>query len=106
MTIIDAQVHIWPPETSERPYIKEDASKPHRPVNLGYEDLLREMSGAGVDRVVLVPPSWEGYRNDYALAAAQKFPDRFADRKSTRLNSSHSQISYAVFCLKKKKIRQ
>src|SRR2546430_12693319 len=28
------------------------------------------------------------------------------DRKSTRLNSSHSQISYAVFCLKKKNIRQ
>src|SRR2546430_10024943 len=27
------------------------------------------------------------------------------DRKSTRLNSSHSQISYAVFCLKKKQIR-
>src|SRR2546430_7800022 len=29
--------------------------------------------------------------------------DLHADRKSTRLNSSHSQISYAVFCLKKKK---
>src|SRR2546430_4398945 len=29
--------------------------------------------------------------------------ERTADRKSTRLNSSHSQISYAVFCLKKKK---
>src|SRR2546427_894801 len=28
------------------------------------------------------------------------------DRKSTRLNSSHSQISYAVFCLKKKKVRK
>src|SRR5438270_3515635 len=28
---------------------------------------------------------------------------RRGDRKSTRLNSSHSQISYAVFCLKKKK---
>src|SRR2546430_5844694 len=28
------------------------------------------------------------------------------DRKSTRLNSSHSQISYAVFCLKKKKNQQ
>src|SRR2546427_3677365 len=28
---------------------------------------------------------------------------RLQDRKSTRLNSSHSQISYAVFCLKKKK---
>src|SRR5438270_6548759 len=31
-------------------------------------------------------------------------PDR--DRKSTRLNSSHSQISYAVFCLKKKRSRE
>src|SRR2546427_8445141 len=30
-------------------------------------------------------------------------PARDRDRKSTRLNSSHSQISYAVFCLKKKK---
>src|SRR2546430_7717716 len=30
----------------------------------------------------------------------------FRDRKSTRLNSSHSQISYAVFCLKKKKKKQ
>src|SRR5438309_8358878 len=29
-------------------------------------------------------------------------PDKFEDRKSTRLNSSHSSISYAVFCLKKK----
>ena len=29
-----------------------------------------------------------------------------ADRKSTRLNSSHYQISYAVFCLKKKKKKQ
>src|SRR2546427_9236169 len=28
---------------------------------------------------------------------------KYGDRKSTRLNSSHSQISYAVFCLKKKK---
>src|SRR5688572_32025508 len=40
-----------------------------------------------------------------ALVAAEKLvaaaPNR--DRKSTRLNSSHSQISYAVFCLKKKK---
>src|SRR5256886_6821986 len=31
---------------------------------------------------------------------------RSTDRKSTRLNSSHSQISYAVFCLKKKKTHQ
>src|SRR3712207_8666396 len=30
---------------------------------------------------------------------------KFLDRKSTRLNSSHANISYAVFCLKKKKIK-
>src|SRR2546430_12548716 len=36
------------------------------------------------------------------IAAQQKPRDDRADRKSTRLNSSHSQISYAVFCLKKK----
>src|SRR2546427_5068459 len=36
------------------------------------------------------------------LALGLIFPDA-GDRKSTRLNSSHSQISYAVFCLKKKK---
>src|SRR5256886_6255887 len=34
---------------------------------------------------------------------SQVDPQTGADRKSTRLNSSHSQISYAVFCLKKKK---
>src|SRR5688572_31124001 len=34
---------------------------------------------------------------------AQYRSSRTIDRKSTRLNSSHSQISYAVFCLKKKK---
>src|SRR5688572_18559224 len=32
-----------------------------------------------------------------------KHREKFQDRKSTRLNSSHSQISYAVFCLKKKR---
>src|SRR2546427_3224402 len=36
-------------------------------------------------------------------AAASTFGRMLPDRKSTRLNSSHSQISYAVFCLKKKK---
>src|SRR2546430_13021511 len=35
--------------------------------------------------------------------ALRRLPGQRLDRKSTRLNSSHSQISYAVFCLKKKK---
>src|SRR2546430_4109030 len=47
---------------------------------------------------------------DDLVPGAQEAPDHrqergrpAPDRKSTRLNSSHSQISYAVFCLKKKK---
>src|SRR2546430_5954500 len=39
-----------------------------------------------------------------ARAVVRGHGQRTTDRKSTRLNSSHSQISYAVFCLKKKKI--
>src|SRR2546421_8670717 len=41
-------------------------------------------------------------QNRYAMAQQQARSSR-RDRKSTRLNSSHDQISYAVFCLKKKK---
>jgi predicted TIM-barrel fold metal-dependent hydrolase len=78
MTIIDSQVHIWAPETPEKPYAKGDASKPHRVIPLGHEDLLREMELAGVQRTVLVPPTWEGDRNDTSLEAARLYPDRFA----------------------------
>src|SRR2546427_3550963 len=38
-----------------------------------------------------------------AKALGRPIAAKTGDRKSTRLNSSHSQISYAVFCLKKKK---
>src|SRR2546430_7412043 len=44
----------------------------------------------------------EAVRQHLTYGASQHEPHR--DRKSTRLNSSHSQISYAVFCLKKKKL--
>src|SRR5438067_7040087 len=40
---------------------------------------------------------------DVASAAGLHAPVIYGDRKSTRLNSSHVSISYAVFCLKKKK---
>src|SRR5205085_8793608 len=55
--------------------------------------------------------SW-ATKNNVAFTGRQKvsvsvartvMASRKSDRKSTRLNSSHSQISYAVFCLKKKK---
>src|SRR2546430_4015199 len=49
-----------------------------------------------------------GYLSKEELAAILAQPDLRTpqDRKSTRLNSSHSQISYAVFCLKKKKTKR
>src|SRR5438309_8522204 len=43
------------------------------------------------------------YAFDYTGTSLAWIVDADADRKSTRLNSSHSSISYAVFCLKKKK---
>src|SRR3712207_7830931 len=46
----------------------------------------------------------EGLQLFASFAMLMNFP-RFKDRKSTRLNSSHANISYAVFCLKKKKHR-
>src|SRR3712207_7115331 len=42
----------------------------------------------------------------YVVASETAALDIVGDRKSTRLNSSHANISYAVFCLKKKKARK
>jgi predicted TIM-barrel fold metal-dependent hydrolase len=78
MTIIDAQVHIWGADTPERPWPPYGASYVHRAEPLGKDELLREMDAAGVDRAVIVPPSWEGDRNDLALEAARLHPNRFA----------------------------
>jgi L-fuconolactonase len=75
--IVDAQVHIWGANTPQRPWPDRE-TKPHRPVPLGKDELLKQMDAAGVRRVVIVPPSWEGDRNDLALAAAREHPDRFA----------------------------
>src|SRR2546430_12111591 len=57
----------------------------------------REAIGAGV---AYVPEDRLGTGVAPGLSVASNV---VLDRKSTRLNSSHSQISYAVFCLKKKK---
>src|SRR2546427_4693948 len=53
----------------------------------------------------LLPDRLRAWRHSVQRPAGAAGPGRreARDRKSTRLNSSHSQISYAVFCLKKKK---
>lgn len=78
MVIIDAQVHIWGANTPARPWPAGREHQAQRPIPLGAPELLGAMDEAGVHRVVIVPPSWEGDRNDLALQAAEKHPDRFA----------------------------
>ncbi|HEX5318973.1 MAG TPA: amidohydrolase family protein [Stellaceae bacterium] len=74
--IVDAQVHIWAADTPERPWPPGNAHRAHRPAPFSEADLIREMDAAGVDRAIVVPPSWEGDRNDLALAAAAHHPGR------------------------------
>jgi predicted TIM-barrel fold metal-dependent hydrolase len=78
MIIIDSQVHIWGPETTDKPYFTENASKPHRSTPLEYKELLQKMDANGVQRTVCVPPTWEGFTNEESLRAARLHPDRFA----------------------------
>src|SRR2546430_4834518 len=63
--------------------------RPPRSTLFPYTTLFRSSAGLSI----FSPPS--------AVAPWRRCSEE--DRKSTRLNSSHSQISYAVFCLKKKK---
>jgi len=70
MLIADAQVHIW---TSGTPvHIHRQVS--HYTGN----ELLRDMDEAGVDRVLLHPPSWDVRANEVAIEAAKAHPDRLA----------------------------
>src|SRR5688572_31605129 len=85
--------------------------RPPRSTLFPYTTLFRSWP-RGLVGVVLLPRA--GRRRPPAAREGQRAlavdrqgfqPHRTPDRKSTRLNSSHSQISYAVFCLKKKKNR-
>src|SRR2546427_8356888 len=80
--------------------------RPPRSTLFPYTTLFRSQHG-GPLRVDLRDgvedgPHQQGAKAQRGLVEQQQ-PRPCQDRKSTRLNSSHSQISYAVFCLKKKK---
>src|SRR5256886_11475955 len=80
--------------------------RPPRSTLFPYTTLFRShrVSAAGgtpqLDRVV----SQSARREEREADRRRAETGGLEDRKSTRLNSSHSQISYAVFCLKKKKL--
>lgn len=74
--IVDAQVHLWKASTPERPWVP--GTRPQLPEPFTIERLVPMMDEAGVDRVVIVPPSLEGERLDYGQEAARRYPGRFA----------------------------
>src|SRR3712207_8005636 len=70
------------------------------PIWAGAADLDAVEAGLFSERFLLARPVLQALRESPAVLLVDEI-DR-ADRKSTRLNSSHANISYAVFCLKKK----
>src|SRR2546430_3900763 len=93
-----------PPRSTLFPYTPLSGSDPPA--------LWHYRRGGGHRRCGAAPPARSGGRAESHLDRQRLYVDfdalvtlrqiRCRDRKSTRLNSSHSQISYAVFCLKKK----
>src|SRR2546427_5051612 len=73
--------------------------RPPRSTLFPYTTLFRSLANYG--QLAATPLFWTALKNTLYFAFVRAVQNR--DRKSTRLNSSHSQISYAVFCLKKKK---
>src|SRR5687768_17640086 len=81
-------------------------------------DLRLAIEALLASRAAATSASWEPERTAAMVATSPAFSrakenqsfcssvNFFSDRKSTRLNSSHGYISYAVFCLKKKKKKQ
>lgn len=89
--IADAQVHLWLAEGPDRPWPPGGVAAAHLPYPFTIEKLLSMMDEGGIDRVVIVPPSWEGERNDYALQAAKNHPSRFAVMGRIALNDPQSR---------------
>src|SRR5690348_18084196 len=94
-----------PPRSTLFPYTTLFRSLLHRepdglPHFFGEETVAHQVAGLDGELLALVALALRQVR----VVVAQRQPAK--DRKSTRLNSSHPSISYAVFCLKKKKTKK
>lgn len=76
MNIVDSQIHVWLPNSSDRPWPPGAVSL--QGASFSMEQALSQLDRTGVRRAILVPPSWVGLDNSYAIEAASRYPDRFA----------------------------
>jgi predicted TIM-barrel fold metal-dependent hydrolase len=74
--IVDSQIHMWKASSPDRPWVP--GSRPQLPEPMTIERVVPMIDAAGVDRVVIVPPTLEGKRVDYGQEAARRYPGRFA----------------------------
>src|SRR5258708_23891547 len=82
--------------------------RPPRSTLFPYTTLFRSLHRGDVDARkidIFAHPHFRGRQRTLGVRLVARFPVE-GDRKSTRLNSSHQIISYAVFCLKKKKMKK
>src|SRR3712207_9025139 len=92
-----------PPRSTLFPYTTLFRSEAEAAAAREYRELearYRELSLAHLYRIAT--QELEGLRQRLSYGGSRVAELRVRDRKSTRLNSSHANISYAVFCLKKK----
>src|SRR5256885_8330012 len=78
--------------------------RPPRSTLFPYTTLFRSVHYEGRDLQAMSRAEWRAFRRDVQVIFQDPYEVYNPDRKSTRLNSSHLVISYAVFCLKKKNI--
>ena len=73
---------------------KDQQRPPHRPNGFSAEEMLVEMDAAGVDRAVIVPPTWAGENNLMACEAAARYSARFAvvGRFDARASDARTQL--------------
>src|SRR3712207_8926528 len=89
-----------PPRSTLFPYTPLFRSH-DRLAALGADLMVRALAAMSRGRLSFTPQPAEGVTYAHKITNEEARID-WADRKSTRLNSSHANISYAVFCLKKK----
>ena len=78
MLVTDAQIHVWEVSRPDRPWPEGERTPPQLPHGFSAEQAITAMDEIGVDRAVIVPPSWIGENSATALEAAAAYPQRFA----------------------------